>query len=217
MNKYIRMIDKQLKVNDKIELAFDIKELTEDRLEYIHALDMFMRNKVTQRYKSNKSIYARVDAKSVNIRFRNGKLGVYACSCNNNMCKHILATLIAFEKEPNTFTDKHDRMSKIMYAHKKLMESMEYSSREEDIELLNTLPILISINKDNMSQHIIGLLIISILTKLDNKYGADTIRIVNEKVAENLNLIKDAISVKREGKSIRSWDNMISELINRVG
>ncbi len=219
MSKYIRMIDKQLKSDDKIELAFDIKTLTNNRLEYIHALDIFMHNRVKQRFKHRNSIYAIIDEQSISIRFRNGKLAKYTCSCNNDICKHILATLIAFEKEANTFIDKDDKMSKIMNAYKKLIDSMEYNTVEEDVELLNMLhKLIITSRDDNTSQHIIGLLIISILTNIDNKYGANTIQIVNKKVADNINSIIDAISLKEQVEQTnRSWDNIITELIKKVG
>lgn len=219
MSKYIKMIDRQLKVNDKIELTFDIKKLVDNRLEYIHALDLFMHNRIVQRFKHNSSIYSIIDNQSINIRFRNGKLAKYACSCNNNLCKHILATLIAFEKEPDTFIEKDNKMSKIIHAYKKLIESMEYNTLEDDIELLNTLHTMIVTSKnDSLSQHIIGLVIISILTNIDNRYGVDTIQIVNKKVADSINSIIDTISSRdKVEKSNRSWDNIISELMNKVG
>ncbi len=211
MSKYIKMIDKQLKIG-KIEISFDVKELAEDRLEYIHALDIFMHNKVLKRVRSNNSIYAISDNHATSIRFRNGKFS-YRCSCNK-LCKHILATLIAFEREPDTFKD--DRIGKIIDAYKRLVESMEYSGMDEDKDLLNTLHTLMITSKDdNLSQHIIGLLLISILTKIDNKYGVDAMKRANKSIAENFNSIIDAID-SEQVKSNRSWDNIIAELM-KVG
>lgn len=214
MNKYLKMIDRQLRSKD-IELNIDIKELASNRLDYIHALDLFTRKKVENRIKHKNMISSIVDNANVTIRINKSKIK-YTCSNDDNICKHILATLIAFEREPNTFVDKYDKTRSIMHAHRMLIDSIKYNTLDEDIELLNDLQEFIIVHNEN-ANHIIGLLIISILMNIDNKYNANTIKIVNELVADNINSIKNVIKKDEKRDTMRSWDNIITELINKVG
>jgi hypothetical protein len=208
------MIDRQLKSKD-IELNMDIKEFADNRLDYIHGLDLFTKRRVKNRIKNKNVISAIVDNSYVTIRINKNKIK-HACSNDNNICKHVLATLIAFEKEPNTFIDKDDKVRKIIHAHKMLIDSIKNNTLDEDIELLHDLNELIIAHNDNAS-HIIGLIVLSILMSIDNKYDANTIKIVNELFADNINAIKNAIKKDEKRDTARSWDNIITELINRVG
>ncbi|GIU70926.1 MAG: hypothetical protein KatS3mg003_1623 [Candidatus Nitrosocaldaceae archaeon] len=213
MNKYLKIIDKQL--SKDIEMNIDIKEFADNRLDYIHGLDLFTQKRVKNRVKNKNVISAIVDNSHVTIRINKNKIR-YACSNDDNICKHILATLIAFEKEPNTFIDRDDKIRKIIHAHKMLVDSIKNNTLDEDIELLHDLHELIIAHNDNAS-HIIGLIILSILMNIDNKYNANTIKIINELFADNINAIKNVIKKDEKKDMARSWDNIITELINRVG
>ncbi len=217
--EYLKVMDKYLKMLSSHKIEFDPKSLSDDRLRYIHALDIFMQNRVKARMMSKHVIHALVDTYKVEIRLRRNRIYRHSCSCNDDICEHIIATLIAFEREPDSFrSDKDAILKKVMDIYKDIINSLANNGLEEDIELLNMLrSIIITSNDDRMTQHIIGLLSFSILSSIDNKYNTDVMKIINKSIAEDINTIIRMISNKPNDIGNRSWDGIITELINGTG
>lgn len=217
--RYLKMIDKRLDAIDHgiIKMEFDVRELAYSRLDYIHALDLFINKMVKDRKREGNLITARVDGKVSKIRFRDGRLARYSCECSNTICKHILATLIAFEKESESFiTNIEDELIYIIRCYKRILESMEKNTHEDDIQLLNALQMLI-LNHSNVAlQQVISLISLGIITRIDNKYDANTLRMINEFIAERISMMVRSIGNNEEVKGSRSWDCIIEDFVGRM-
>ncbi len=209
MSKYLRMIDNQLK---EYEIVINAKAFTNEEIKYMHALDLYLNGNVKDRVKDKDKIKAIVDNKPIYIKFKGNKLTRFYCPCNNGLCEHILAVLIALEREPISFKNIKS-INKIMNIYKKLMSDMLNNDLNADNELLYMLRNMILAHNDKFAHHIIGLLLFSILSNIDKKYNTNTLSIVNNKIGECIESIIESIDNKKEHKVERSWDNVINELL----
>lgn len=209
MSKYLRMIDNQLK---EYEIVINAKAFTNEKIKYMHALDLYLNGNVKDRIKYKDKIKATVDNKPIYIKFKSNKLTRFYCPCNNGLCEHILSVLIALEREPISFKNIKS-INKIMNIYKKLMSDMLNNDLNADKELLYMLHNMILAHNDKFAHHIIGLLLFSTLSNIDKKYNTNTLSIVNNKIGECIESIIKSIDNRKERKVERSWDNIINELL----
>ncbi|MEM4237634.1 MAG: hypothetical protein QW050_01440, partial [Candidatus Nitrosocaldaceae archaeon] len=192
-----------------------------NRLEYIHALDLFIRKKVIERKREKDSISSITDGKNVKIIFRDGMISRYICECNNGICKHIIATLIAYEREQESFLyDINSELSYIINHYKDILEMIKENEIKDDIELLQILHSLILNNDSKILQHLIALMSLNIISAIDKKYDIEALRLINESIGDNINKIIGKIrssdeTINKNDKVVRSWDDIITELVGR--
>lgn len=221
--RYLKSIDKKLRrINyKKINISFNIEELITNKLEYIHALDLFIHKKVIERKREKDSIRSITDGKNVKIIFRDGMISRCICECNNGICKHIIATLIAFERERESFLyDINSELSYIINHYKDILEMIKENEIKDDIELLEILHSLILNNDSKILQHLIALMSLNIISTIDKKYDIEALRLINESIGDNINKIIGRIrssdeTINKNDKVVRSWDDMITELVRR--
>ncbi|MEM2856966.1 MAG: hypothetical protein QW416_07695 [Candidatus Nitrosocaldaceae archaeon] len=221
--RYLKSIDKKLRriSYKKINISFNIEELITNRLEYIHALDLFIRKKVIERKREKDSISSITDGKNVKIIFRDGMISRYICECNNGICKHIIATLIAYEREQESFLyDINSELSYIINHYKDILEMIKENEIKDDIELLQILHSLILNNDSKILQHLIALMSLNIISAIDKKYDIEALRLINESIGDNINKIIGKIrssdeTINKNDKVVRSWDDIITELVGR--
>ncbi len=187
------------------------KDLTNDRLKYIHALEYFKQGKVSNTIKVRNVLYANIDEHEVKVRVKDK---VYArCTCNDKLCEHALALLIAYKHNPRSFSNR-SVMDRILRLYKRLVEDIKYNTLDEDIDMLKLLHSIIISNENNRdAQSIINLISISILAKLDEKYASDNIARINKSIADNIKSIINNKN-KKDDRLSRSWDGIIEELMS---
>lgn len=264
-----KRVDEMLKLYEEslkrpVSIDYLLPKLDEDDLKYLcryniqlyqRGLEYYMQGRVKDRCIEFNTLKARVIGRSkpyydTSLTFledANGYRIKMNCTCpsikhNGGICKHIVSIIIAWIREPATFSVNIDynlikeangsiiiaeHMPKIMGSLYKVVECIDKSSIKEDIEILKHLGMLIKkidrIGYNAKLYNLTNAILLNIMEKFDTKYGSniiniykDTILNMLDKVIDNITGRKD-IKIRNDNNDIyRTWDAVIDNISDKL-